>query len=58
MFFWHIGIEDVDRSIGNDIEKIKATQKLHSIKTNFSTNVFALDKRNYSCFFHVWIDST
>ena len=57
-FFWHIGIEDVDRSIGNDVETIKGTRKLHSIKTKLSTKVFALDKRKYSCFFHVFIDNT
>ena len=57
-FFWHIGIEYVDRSIGNDVETIKGTQKLHSIKTKLSTNVFALDKRKYSCFCHVCIDNT
>ena len=56
-FFWHIGIEDVDRSIGNDVETIKGTRKLHSVKTKLSTNVFSLDKRKYSCFFHVFINN-
>ena len=54
-FFWHIGFEYVDRPIGNDVETIKGNRKLHSIKTNLSTNAFAMDKRKYSCFFHVWI---
>ena len=58
MFFWDIGVEDVDRSIGNDVETLKATRKFHSIKTKLSTNVFALDKKKYSCFFHVGIDNT
>ena len=58
VFFWHIGIEDVDRSIGNVIETIKGTRKLHSIKTKLSRNVFASDKRKYSCFCHVCIDNT
>ena len=49
-FFWHIGVKDVDISIGNDVETIKGTRKLHSIKTKSSRNVFALDKRKYSCF--------
>ena len=57
-FFSHIGIEDVDRSIGNDVETINETWKLHSFKTKLSTNVFALDKRKYSCFCHVFIDNT
>ena len=56
--FWHIEIEDVERSIGNDVEAIKGTRKLHSIKTKLSKNVFALDKRKYSCFCHVCIDNT
>ena len=58
VFFLHIGVEDVDISIGNDIETIKGTWKLHSIKTNLSANVFALDKRKYSCSFHVCINKT
>ena len=58
MFFWHIGIEDVDRSIGNDVETIKGTRKFHSIKKKLSKNVFALDKRKYSFFSHVFIDNT
>ena len=53
-----MGIEDIDISIGNDIETIKETRKLHSIKTKSSRNVFALDKRKYSCFCHVCIDNT
>ena len=57
IFFWHIGVEDVDRSIENDVETIKGTRKLHSSKTKLSTNVFALDERKYSCFFHVCIDN-
>ena len=57
MFFWHIGVQDVDRSIGDDVETIKETQKLHSIKTKLSKNVFALDKIKYSCFCHVCIDN-
>ena len=57
-FFWNIRVEDVDRSIGNDVETIKGTRKLHSIKTKLSTNVFALDKRKYYCFCHVCIDNT
>ena len=56
--FWHIGIEDVDRSIGNDIETIKWTRKLHSIKTKDYQNVFAFDKRKYSCFCLVCIEGT
>ena len=31
---------------------------MHLIKTKLSINVFALDKRKYSCFFHVCIDNT
>ena len=31
---------------------------MHSIKTKSSRNVFALDKRKYSCFYHVCIDNT
>ena len=57
-FFWHIRVQDVDRSNGNDVETIKGTQKLHSIKTNEYRNVFAFDKRKYSCFCHVCIDNT
>ena len=57
MFFWHIGVQDVDRSIRNDVETIKRTQKLHSIKTNEYQNVFTFDKRKYSYFFHVFIDN-
>ena len=49
-FFWHIGVQDVDISIVDDVEAIKGTQKLHSIKTKLSTNVFALDKRNILVF--------
>ena len=58
MFFWHIGIKDVDKSIGNDVETIKGTQKLHSIKTKEYQNVLAFDKRKYFYFFHVYIDDT
>ena len=57
-FSLHNGIEDVDRSIGNDVETLKGTWKLHSIKKKLSSNVFALDKRKYSCFCHVCIDNT
>ena len=56
--FWHIGVQDVDRSIGNDDETIKGTRKLHSIKTKEYQNVFAFDKIKYSCFFHFCIDDT
>ena len=31
---------------------------MHSIKTKSSRNVFALDKRKYSCFFPVCINNT
>ena len=31
---------------------------MHSIQTKLSTNVFALDKRKYSCFCDVFIDNT
>ena len=31
---------------------------MHSIKTKLSKNVFALDKRKYSCFCDVCIDNT
>ena len=51
-------IEYVDRSIGNDVETTKGTRKLHSIKTKSSRNVFALDKRKYSCFCDAFIDNT
>ena len=31
---------------------------MHSIQTKLSTNVFALDKRKYSCFCDFYIDNT
>ena len=57
-FFCHSGIQDVDRSIGDDVETIKGNRKFHSIKTKLSKNVFSLDKRKYFCFCHVCIDNT
>ena len=58
MFFWHIGVQGVDSSIGNDVETIEGTRKLHSIKIKLSTNVFTLYKRKYSCLCHVGINNT
>ena len=46
----------VDRASGNDVEAIKGTRKLHSIKTKEYQNVFAFDKIKYSCFFYVCIN--
>ena len=56
-FFWHIGVQDIYRLTGHDVEIIKGTRKLHSIKKKLSKKVFALDKRKYSCFCHVCIEN-
>ena len=49
-FFWHIGIQDIDRSVGDDVETIKGSRKFHSIKKKLSKNVFAWIKENFIVF--------
>ena len=40
--FWHIGIQDIDRSIPYDAITIHGTRDLHSIKTYTFQNVFSI----------------
>ena len=55
-YFWHIGIEDVDRSIPYDASTIHGTRDLHSIKTKYFQNVFAFDSRKQTCFCPICIE--
>ena len=57
-FFWHIGIQGVDRSISNKSSTIHGNKKLHSIKNKSYQNVFAFDRRNGSCFYSICIEGT
>jgi hypothetical protein len=57
-FFWYVGIQDVNRSIPYEADKIHGTQKMHSVKTKCYQNLFSFDKRNESCFYSVCIEDT
>jgi hypothetical protein len=57
-YFWHVGIEDVNRSISYDASTIPGTRKIHSIKTKSFQNGFTFDRRNDSCFCSVCIDDS
>ena len=58
MFFWHIGVKDVDKSIPYDASTIHGTRDLHSIKTKNFQNVFSFDSRKLTCFCHVCVEDT
>ena len=58
MFSWHIGIQDIDRSIPYDDSTIHGTQDLHSIKTKTFQNVFPFDSRKLTCFFPIRMEDT
>ena len=58
MFFWYVGIEDVNRSIPYDASTIPKTRKIHSVKTKCFQNEFAFDRQNDSCFCSVFIEDT
>ena len=58
MFFWHIGIQDIDRSIPYDASTIHGTRDLHSIKTKTFQNVFSFDSRKLTCFFPICMEDT
>ena len=57
-YFWHVGIEDVNRSIPYDASTIPGIRKIHSIKTKSFQNGFAFDRWNDSCFCSVCIDNS
>jgi hypothetical protein len=54
-YFWHVGIEDVNRSIVYDASTIPETRKIHSVKTKGFQNGFSFDRRNDSCFCSICI---
>jgi hypothetical protein len=56
MFFWYVGIQDVNRSIQYDVSTIPKTRKIHSVKKKRYQNVFSFDRRNDSCFCSVCIE--
>ena len=58
MFFWHIGIQDIDRSIAYDASTIHGTRYLHSIKTKTFQDVFLFNSRNLTCFCPIFIEDT
>ena len=58
MFFWHIGIQDIDRSIPYDASTIHGTRDLHSIKTKTFQNVFSFDSRKLTCFCPICMEDT
>ena len=57
-FFWHFGIQYVDRSTPYDATTIHGTQDLHSIKTKTFQNVFSFDSRKLTCFCPICIEDT
>ena len=57
-FLWHIGIQDVDRSIPFDGSTIHGTRYLHSIKTKTFQNVFSFDSRKLTCFCPICMEDT
>jgi hypothetical protein len=57
-YFWHVGIEDVNRSIAYDASTIPRTRKTHSVKTKSFQNGFSFDRRNDSFFCSVCIDDS
>ena len=56
-FFWHIGIQDIDRSIPYD-STIHGTRYLHSIKTKTFQNVFSLDSRKLTYYCPICMEDT
>ena len=58
VFFWHIGIQDVDISIPYEANTICETWKLHSIKTIVYQYVFAFDRRKELCFCSICMEGT
>ena len=57
-FFWHIGIQDIDRSIPYNASTIHGTQDLHSIKTKTFQNVSSFDCRRLTCFCPIFMEDT
>ena len=58
IFFWHIGIQDVDKSFPYDASTIHGTRYLHSIKTKTLQNVFSFDNRKLTLFCPICMEDT
>ena len=57
-FFWHIGIQDVDRSIPYDPSTTNGTRYLHSIKIKIFQNVFSFYSRKLTYFCPICMEDT
>ena len=53
VFFWLVGVQDIDISIPYEASTIHGTRELHSIQKKSFKNVFAFDNRKQTCFCHI-----